>query len=125
MELQLAEYSEAAQAERNSSNPYKKGSEMKIVWSPLAIDRVSEIADYIAQDKPSAAKKWVDTVFSKVEQLKSSPELGRIVPEIENDQIRELLYGNYRIVYRMEKKQISILTVRHGKQILPINEIQK
>ena len=98
---------------------------MKIVWSPLAIDRVSAIADYIAQDKPSAAEKWVDTVFSTVEQLKTSPELGRIVPEIENDPIRELLYGNYRIVYRMEKKQISILTVRHGKQILPINEIQK
>jgi plasmid stabilization system protein ParE len=96
---------------------------MKIVWSPLAIDRVSEIADYIAQDKPSAAEKWVNTVFAKVEQLKSSPELGRIVPEIKNDQFRELLYGNYRIVYRMEKKQIFILTVRHGKQVLPIDEI--
>jgi plasmid stabilization system protein ParE len=96
---------------------------MKIVWSRLAIDRASEIADYIAQDKPSAAEKWVNTVFSKVEQLQSSPELGRIVPEIRNDRFRELLYGNYRIVYRIEKKQISILTIRHGKQILPVNEI--
>ena len=96
---------------------------MRIVWSPLAVDRASEIAGYIAQDKPSAAEKWVNTVFSRVEQLKSSPEIGRIVPEINNDQFRELIYGNYRIIYRIEKKQISILTIRHDKQILPIDEI--
>ena len=96
---------------------------MKIIWSPLAIDRASEIAEYIAQDNPSAAERWINTVFSKVEQLKSSPEIGRIVPEIRNEQFRELIYGNYRIVYRIEKEQISILTIRHGKQIMPINEI--
>jgi plasmid stabilization system protein ParE len=44
---------------------------MRIIWSPLAVDRASEIADYIARDKPAAAaaEKWVDTVFLKVEQL--------------------------------------------------------
>ena len=97
---------------------------MRIIWSPLAIDRASEIADYIAQDKPSAAEKWIDTVFSKVEQLKSSPEIGRIVPKINDSQFRKLIYGNYRIIYRIETKQISILTIRHGRQILPINEIK-
>lgn len=97
---------------------------MRLIWSPLAVDRVSEIANYIAKDKLSAAEKWVDTVFSKVEQLKSSPEIGRIVPEINDSRFREIIYGNYRIIYRIEKKQISILTIRHGKQILPINEIK-
>ena len=96
---------------------------MNIVWSPLAVDRASEIAGYIAQDKPSAAEKWIKTVFSKVEQLKSSPEIGRAVPEIGNNQFREIIYGNYRIIYRIETEQISILTIRHGKQILPIKEI--
>ena len=96
---------------------------MKIVWSLLAMDRVAEIAGYIDQDKPSAAVAWVNNVFSKVGQLSSAPELGRMVPEIQNKQFRELLYGNYRIVYRMEKSRISILTVRHGKQVLPIDEI--
>ena len=96
---------------------------MKIIWSPLTIDRASEIAEYIARDKPSAVDKWINVVFSKVEQLKSSPEIGRVVTEINNDQFRELIYGNYRIIYRIEKKQISILTIRHGKQILPIEEI--
>jgi len=96
---------------------------MNIVWSPLAVDRVSEIASYIAQDKPSAAERWIKTVFSKVENLKYSPEIGRIVPEIGNSQFRELLFGNYRIIYRVEPEQISVLTVRHGMQILPIEEI--
>jgi toxin ParE1/3/4 len=50
--------------------------------------------------------------------------MGRAVPEIKNGQFRELIYGNYRIVYRVEKKQVSVLTIRHGKQILPINEIE-
>jgi len=97
---------------------------MKIIWSPLAIDRASEIADYIAQDKPSAAKKWINEVFIKVEQLKSSPQIGRVVPEISDNKFKELIYGNYRIIYRIEIKQISILTIRHGKQILPIDEIK-
>lgn len=97
---------------------------MKLSWSPLAIERVSEIIDYISQDKPMAADKWLLTVFSKVEQLRSNPGTGRIVPEINDSQFRELIYGNYRIIYHIEEKQISILTIRHGKQILPIDEIK-
>jgi len=97
---------------------------MKIVWSPLAVDRASEIADYIARDKLTAAEEWIKTIFSKVEQLRSSPEIGRIVPEINENQFREIIFGNYRIICRIENKQISILTIRHGKQILPIDEIK-
>ena len=96
---------------------------MRIIWSLLAVDRASEIAGYIAQDKLSSAINWIDAVFSKVAQLKSSPEIGRIVPEINDSQFRELIYGNYRIIYRIETKKISILTIRHGQQILPIDEI--
>lgn len=97
---------------------------MRIIWSPLAVERAAEIAEYISHDNPTAAKKWIDTVFSKVEQLKSFPESGRIVPEINSKDFRELIYGNYRIIYRVENIQVSILTIRHGKQILPIDEIQ-
>ena len=74
---------------------------MRIIWSPLAIDRASYIADYIARDKPSAAENWINTVFSKVKQLASTPEIGRIVPEINDSRFRELIYGNYRIIYRV------------------------
>jgi len=97
---------------------------MKIVWSPLAVARASEIVDYIAQDKPMAAEKWIAAVFSKVQQLRSNPEIERIVHEISDLQFRELIYGNYRIICHIEAKRISILTIRHGKQILPIDEIK-
>jgi toxin ParE1/3/4 len=96
---------------------------MRIIWSPLAVDRVSEIAEYIAQEDPTAADSWANTVFAKVEKLKSFPENGRIVPETNNQEIRELIYKNYRIICRIEEKQISVLAVRHGKQILPGDEI--
>ena len=95
---------------------------MKIIWSPLAIDRTTEIAEYIARDNPSAARIWIETLFDKVELLKSSPKSGRVVPETHREDIRELIYGNYRIIYRVEKNKISVLTVRHGKQILPLEE---
>jgi addiction module RelE/StbE family toxin len=88
------------------------------------VERAAEIAEYISRDNPTAAEKWIETVFSKVEQLKSFPKSGRIVPEINSKDFRELIYGNYRIIYRVEKTPVSILTIRHGKQILPIDEIQ-
>ena len=96
---------------------------MKIIWSPLAVERASEIAEYIAQDNPTVAENWVNAVFTQVEQLKKFPESGRIVPEINNNFFRELIYANYRIIYRLEENRISILTIRHGKQILPVDEI--
>ncbi len=96
---------------------------MRILWSPLAVDRVLEIAGYIARDNPTTAEAWTTTVFEKVGGLKALPESGRIVPETSDKRIRELIYGNYRIVYRVEENRISVLTVRHGKQILPVDEI--
>ncbi len=96
---------------------------MRIQWSPLAVDRVSEIVDYIAQDDPLAADRWVRSVFDRVKQIKDFSKSGRYVPEINRKDIRELVYGNYRIIYRIETTVVSILTVRHFKQILPIEDI--
>ncbi len=97
---------------------------MKITWSPLAIDRVAEIAKYIAQDSPNSAQKWVESIFNVVERLEQFPKSGRIVPEIIQDDFREIIHGNYRIIYRLQNESISILTVRHGRQLLPIDEIK-
>jgi plasmid stabilization system protein ParE len=96
---------------------------MKIIWSPLAIDRASEIVEYIALDNQTAAIKWLERVFEKVKNLSSLPEVGRKVPEVNRNEIRELIFGNYRIIYRIEQSNISVLTIRHGQQILPVDEI--
>ena len=97
---------------------------MKIIWSPLAHQRIDEIADYIATDNLDAAEQWVNSVYDNVKRLKDFPRSGRVVPEVEKDDIREILFGDYRIIYGIEKKQIKILTVRHGKQIPPIEDIE-
>ena len=96
---------------------------MKIQWSPLAVDRVSDIAEYISLDDPLAADRWIKSIFDRVKQVQDFRESGRYVPEINRKDIKELIYGNYGIIYRIEKNGVSILTVRHFRQILPIKDI--
>lgn len=95
---------------------------MRIVWSPLALERVEDIAQYIAEDKPSAAVEWVDGLFDTVERLADFPESGRIVPEVGARRVREVVFGAYRIIYSV-KDQIDILTVRRSSQLLRMSEL--
>lgn len=97
---------------------------MIVQWSPLAVARVTEIAEYIALDSPDAASKWTNEIFDSTENLSEFPEICRVVPELKDKTVRELLKGNYRIIYKVETETISILTVRHVRQILPIDEVQ-
>ena len=89
-------------------------------WSPLAISRLTEIAKYIALDNPAAAERWVDKMFALVEGLSDFPERGRKVPEIGDKLIREIISGNYRIIYKQENGEVLILTVRHVKQVMSL-----
>lgn len=91
---------------------------MKIIWSPLAVSRLEEISDYISSDNIAAAEKLVETIFNKVETLANYPERGRGVPEVRRNEISEIFEKEYRIIYRIEKNRISILTIRNFKQTL-------
>lgn len=91
---------------------------MKIIWSPLAQHKLNDIGDYIAQDKPGAALNWVESVLDQVENLASFPNSGRSVPGLDNDQYKELIIGNYRVIYKILEKEIHILTIRNFKQLL-------
>ena len=95
---------------------------MRVEWSPLALDRVSDIARYIAKDNPDAAERWVDELFESVERLADFPEISRVVPEVGVRRIRELIFGAYRVIYSVKDK-IEILTVRRGSQLLDVSEI--
>lgn len=90
---------------------------MKLIWSPLALERVRDIAGYIARDKPSAAEKWVKKLFEVVGALPLQPRSCRVVPELNRVDVRELIYGNYRLIYKVTD-DIHILTVRHSRQLL-------
>jgi len=97
---------------------------LRIVWSPLAIERADEEARYIAEDKPDAASKWLDGLFEAVNRLEHFPQSGRIVPETELADYREIIYGSHRVIYRVEKRRVSILTVRRSRQLLRKSEIR-
>ncbi|MFP4599150.1 MAG: type II toxin-antitoxin system RelE/ParE family toxin [Persicimonas sp.] len=98
---------------------------MKVVWSPLALDRVREHASFIERDNPSAARDWVNDLFDAAEALASFPTSGRVVPEVGRADIRELIHDGYRIIYRIETDQVAVLTVRHSRQQLPPDEIDE
>ena len=95
---------------------------MRIEWSPLALQRVEEIAQHIAQDNPDAAVRWVAGLFDTVERLSDFPQSGRVVPEVGVHRIREVIFGAYRVIYTV-RDQVEILTVRHGSQMLRDSEI--
>lgn len=95
---------------------------MKIVWSPLALERVQVIALHIAEDKPSAATDWVEGLFTCVERLADFPESGRIVPEVNLQRIREVIFGSYRVIYSVTD-QVDILTVRRSNQLIRFSEL--
>lgn len=91
---------------------------MKLYWTKEAITRLRDIEQYIAKDNPVAAIEFVDKLISLAETIVDHPEKGRVVPELSIENIRELLYHNYRIVYLVKKKSIDILTVFEGHKQL-------
>lgn len=97
---------------------------MRIVWSPLALTRVEEIARVIAVDRPGAAGRWVAGLFSRVKQLQAHPESGPMVAELARPEIRQLVYSRYRIIYRLDPRRIVVLTIRHGRQEFDAQEVE-
>ncbi len=97
---------------------------MKIIWSPRSKSQLNDIAEYIALDKPTAAYRWLENLFKAVEKLELFPKSGRKVPEFNQEDIREIIFGNYRIIYKIKEEEIIIASVRHGKQLLDNNEIK-
>src|SRR3989338_7523721 len=89
---------------------------MRVIWAARAIARAAEIAQYIAADRPGAAAAWVEQVFAKAATLGRHAGRGRRVPEVDRDEIRQVLHGKYRIIYRIDPKRVVVLTVRHTRQ---------
>ena len=96
---------------------------MKLIWSEESFLRLIDIEAFIAEDNPTIAEKFVDYLISESEKIKDNPMSGRIVPEILNPQIRELIIKNYRIVYRINENHIEILTVFEAHRLLKRSEI--
>jgi toxin ParE1/3/4 len=89
---------------------------VKVVWSPLAERRAIEAFDAIATDRPQAAAKWLRELVVRVGTLDRFAKRGRVVPEIGKPAYRQILHHPYRIVYRVDAKQVVVLTVRHSRR---------
>ena len=84
---------------------------MKVIWTAEAIERLKEIDAYISQDSPLAAARYIDLLFERGESLAKFPHSGRKVPEYDLEDYRELIEGNYRIIYRVKSQTIEIETI--------------
>jgi addiction module RelE/StbE family toxin len=92
---------------------------VEVRWTDQALSDIENIAEFISKDSFKYAEIQVQRFFSKVDVLISHPHSGRIVPETNNKLIRELIQGNYRIIYKIiSVNQIDILTVHNSRKLL-------
>lgn len=93
---------------------------MKVHWTNTALGHLLAIYEYIAQDSTIYAQRMVDRLTRRSEQIAAFPMSGRMVPEYEAENIREMIEKPYRIIYRIRAEQIDVLAVVHGAQLFPI-----
>ena len=93
----------------------------KLIWSPAARDDLHDIVVFIARDNPNRAMSFGYELISETDRLQQFPESGRIVPEHRSDNIREILFRPYRIVYRVdhERKLCQIARIWHSARGIP------
>lgn len=90
----------------------------RIVWSPRALDDVDSIAAYISRDSPAYASAVVEKIIKSTRTLQKFAFSGRIVPELENEFIRERFVYSYRVIYRIQENTVTITAVIHGNRLL-------
>lgn len=92
---------------------------MRVHWTNNAIEHLVNIYEHIAINSPTYAKRMVDRITRRSEQIADQSLSGRKVPEYEAEDIRELIEKPYRIIYRIKSDQIDVLAVIHGARLLP------
>ena len=93
---------------------------VKVRWSKDSIEDLKEICKFIALDSPSYARLFNDRAFEMVEHLELFPEMGRRVPELDELNVREIIYKGYRIIYQIKEEYLEIITVIHGSRLLKL-----
>jgi toxin ParE1/3/4 len=91
---------------------------VKARFSPEALADLEEIGDFIARDDPAAASRWIERLVARAEQAARAPRSGRIVPEVRDPEVREVFVRSYRIIYRIERHRVLILTIIEGHRRL-------
>jgi toxin ParE1/3/4 len=95
----------------------------KIVWSPKAIDDADSIALYISRDSTSYAAAVVRKILDIARSIEAFPFAGRVVPELDDTNIRERFLYSYRIIYRIEETTVTVAAVIHGMRLLHSDQL--
>ena len=90
----------------------------KLIWTEPALSDLQAIFDYISIDSKYYASVFVNEIIDSAEKIADFPKMGRIVPEYQQDDIREILVQSYRVIYQLKQNQVLILTVIHGRREL-------
>jgi toxin ParE1/3/4 len=93
----------------------------RVIWAPQAIQDVEAIRAYVARDSVHYADLLVERIIAAVARLEDSPRSGRVVPELGDESVREVIHGNYRIVYRLRHDVVEIATVFHGARLFRLD----
>jgi toxin ParE1/3/4 len=97
--------------------------DVRVSWSPAALDDVDAIAEYIHRDSPAYASAVVDKLLEAARNLATFPNAGRIVPELDNETVRERFVYSYRLIYRVQGNEALVVAVVHGRrQLEPLLE---
>ncbi len=86
----------------------------QVIWTKFALRDLDKIYDFIAIESVNYAQKTIEGFLNQVELLSHFPEVGRVIPEYLREDLREIIEGNYRIFYKVNKDQIFILRVHHA-----------
>lgn len=98
---------------------------VRIIWTELATSELKEIYDFISQDSKLYAKRQIIKIRNKTKILKSSKYIGKVVEEIGVPIVREIVEGNYRIIYQIKNEsEIAILTIHHSARDLTKRQIE-
>jgi len=95
----------------------------RIVWTRQAREDLRQIHAFIARDAPATASSFVRSLRSAVERLSVFPRSGQVVPELNCEEIREILKGSYRVVYRVAESRIEILLIYHSARLLKESDL--
>lgn len=86
----------------------------EIVWSELAKEHLRDIDAYIAEGSPFYSIIFIDKLISSVEKVGAFPYCGRVVPEFGREDLREVFYHSYRIIYQIKNESVYIVAISHG-----------
>jgi plasmid stabilization system protein ParE len=86
----------------------------QVVWSPSSLEDVERIAEYITRDSADHAALFVSRLMQATDRLHDFPRSGRVIPEIGDSSCREILYGAYRVMFRIVGQDVWITGVVHG-----------